>query len=340
MAQPALANTTPARAGSSRRWHNSLPAWIGQDAGFKGLCSSVRQTLQAIADACDPPKPGDGGSLTAAFGSKPLYEAAGCSRPTFWRHVKLLLAQGYVVQLGRGGTIGSSTYGNVYAVPGRRGCLDSRRCQPRMMRMVRHDDGKFRPEVLEPGVQATLWGPQEAVDNLSDSCEQPPSCSQPSIKTRREGSSQNETTPSQNETPPYPHESPNEKNHGGLTENRQRHRTGKGNNNNGARTEKPQQRRRRRGRTHVDADDLTSMPHLLNLFKAFVDQGVVQDGQNSRLEFVAMAEHVLSYRDHDGDPPKDPAAMFASNVRNGRWLWITDTHREAARRRLREFTQR
>ncbi len=328
MAEPAHAITTPARAGSSRHWHNSLPAWIVQEAGYQGLGSSVRQTLQVIANACDPPKPCGDGSLTAAFGSKPLYEAAGCSRPTFWRHVKRLLAHGYVVQLGRGGTIGSATYGNAYGVPGCRGGLDSRRCQPRMMRMVRHDDGKLRPEVIEPGTQATLWGGDQT-------CEQLASYSQPSIKMRRGGSSHNETTPSQNETPPYPHESPNEKNHGGLTENRQR-RPAERQNNNGARRERPQRRRRRSG-THVDTDELSSTEGLLRLFRAYCQAGVVGDSQHERLQFFAMAEHVLAYRDDNGHPAKNPAAMFASNVRKGRWLWCTPSHTGAAQRRLRRY---
>ena len=337
MAQSALANTTPARAGCSRRWHNSLPAWIVQDAGYERLSQSVRQTLHAIADTCDPPSPHGDGSLTVAFGGQPLNEAAGCSGRTFWRHVKLLIGTGYVVLLGRGGAYGGRTYGNQYGLPGRRGALDERGCRQRLQRMVRHDDGAWRPVVIEPGTQATLWGPQDSVDNLSDSCAQLPSCPQPPCHSVTGGSDSLSRGPCQSVTPPYPHESPYEKNHGGLTENRHPRTTGNQNNNGAGRQR--QQRRHRRGGIHIDSGDLASTPHLLNLFRAYCEKGIVRDSEDDRMEFFAMAEHVLAYRDHEGRPPKNPEGMFASNVRQARWLWVTEQHRQAAQRRLREFLQ-
>ena len=90
----------------------------------------------------------------------------------------------------------------------------------------------------------------------------------------------------------------------------------------------------------MDPDDLASTPPLLNLFQAYCVKGIVGNGPHDRLQFFGMAEHVLSYRDGDGRPAADPAAMFASNVRKGRWLWVTENHRQAAQRRLREFLQR
>ncbi len=237
---------------AARRWHNQLPAWILQDPNFKQLRQQFRHTLQAIANACDAPS-SSGGSLRVAFGGRELIEAAGCSPATFWRHCKRLEQLGYVVLLGRGGTIGSRNYGNQYGIPGRPGGLDHCRCRHEWRRMVRGPDGKLRPEVVRPGEQPSLWSPT------------PKKWDGGSLKVGR-GSSHSETPPSH--IPPPGYETTM------VSSNRS---TAK--------------KRTAQAYWRVPAGALDNPRSLMDLFAEAVDLGIIAGSDHARLYFVSAAVH-------------------------------------------------
>jgi len=151
-----------------------IPPWIVGDENFHKLKSPQKHTLQGICNSCNEStlchasdlcheselahaSPGAVRDLVGAFGGQPLMEACGCNPRTFWRHLKKLEALGYVVTLSRGGTIGGKNYGNQYGVPGQRGSLQPRRANREMRRMIRGADDRFRPDVIQPGDQITIW---------------------------------------------------------------------------------------------------------------------------------------------------------------------------------------
>lgn len=108
--------TYAARHLDPRPWHNRLPVWILADDAKRPqrhrLKASHWRTLQAIADRCDAPDAA--GNLAGAFGGGPLAESAGCSLRSLWNHVNRLERLGYVITLGRGGTIGRRKIGRAH----------------------------------------------------------------------------------------------------------------------------------------------------------------------------------------------------------------------------------
>jgi hypothetical protein len=137
-----------------RSWHNELPQGICVTASYQGLTGSLRRTLQIIADCCQAQPDG---SLVGAFGGRVLIERIACSRATFWRHVAALTRCGLLVVISRGGTVDGRNYGNVYAIPATPGGLEGYRVSRRMQRMIRGDDGRYRPQIIEAGQQAVFW---------------------------------------------------------------------------------------------------------------------------------------------------------------------------------------
>ncbi len=137
------------------RWRNELPAWIVADAAWPELRAGVRRTLQAIADACDPPDAL--GNLIGCWGGRHLVRAAEISTRTLWRHVGRLERCGFLVCLGSGYVYDGRNFGNRYGIPANRGALDSRRQQRGLQRMIRDANGKHRPSRIEPGEQGELF---------------------------------------------------------------------------------------------------------------------------------------------------------------------------------------
>ncbi|MBN2560273.1 MAG: hypothetical protein JXQ75_05020 [Phycisphaerae bacterium] len=290
MAEPALRldqHSVP------HQWHNHLPTWILQDAEYLRLRPQLRQTLQAIADACDAPAAD--GSLLGAFGGAELIQRIGCSRGTFFRHLKRLEAAGFVVTICRGGVVFRRTIANTYAIPGSPDALAHRRVTRRQVQMLRDEDGHYRPRVLRPGDQATLWrteGPKEGQGVVS----------------KRDGGSVSLTLPQcQTETLPSPRPSPSEKDHGAS----HAIRCVRG--------------RRLRG---VTLEDLQDLERLRRLFLEAEKLGLVSHCEADGIRFVAMAEHALRLG-------RKPAALFASNVNQGRWLVITEEDEQRALKRIR-----
>lgn len=132
----------------------ALPAWITQASAWAKLPRSVRTTMARAAEAGDIEPDG---SIVGIFGGQPLAELCGVSIRTFWRHVKRLEAEGFILLLSRGGRINGREIGDVWGVPGSAGALDGRRQRRELRRMVRGEDGRWRPEVIRPGAQPTLW---------------------------------------------------------------------------------------------------------------------------------------------------------------------------------------
>ena len=310
MAQ-AVRQTQAAPRPQQGRWHNHLPAWITEDAGYRRLTPGYRQTLQAIADMCD--QPDQHGSLLGAFGGKGLIQRIGCSRSTFWQHVKRLEALGFVVPIARGGLLGLHgqagyrNIGNVYGIPGRRGGLDQRRSHREMRRMVRDQNGRIRRQVLRPGDQPTLWLAEELrprnVTTHRTFNRGSPKVGLPVVRNSDWGSP---------EIGHHHHHRPSPlwKNHGACAEQRR----------DGA-------RRRLR---HCTPEDLADTGRLLRLYEDSVERGVAQPGEHGRLIFVGAAERAL-------EEGRNPCALFADLVNRQRWMFVTIEHETRANERIKEY---
>ena len=108
-------------------WHNALPPWIRSDPAYLKLGQGFRMTLQTIANKCDAPPETGPQTLLVCFGGDQLYEACGCDRRTFQRHLRRLKGLGLVVELSHG----SGRQTSVYGIPGQRGELDGYQAQAR-----------------------------------------------------------------------------------------------------------------------------------------------------------------------------------------------------------------
>jgi len=295
MAAPARPIET---VGSSdrRRWHNHLPAWILADERYKNLSQGPANTLQAIADSCDPP--GRDGSLLVAFQGSTLFRKAKVSRRTFIRHLQRLEARGFVVFLGR-----THCGSNQWAIPGSPGALDPRRRpRERRQRMVR-DDGSSTFVTITPGSQMTFVFPAPRGHPLPPKVchsDTPPVsiCHTPCVNLSHP-LCHSVTQPSSNP-------SSNGKSHG-----------------DGDGVLQPQKRRL----PNITIDDLTDIHRLLELHKEAINRGLSQAGESGRILFVAMAEHALN-------AASNPCAMFARNVNRGFWRSITQADEDRAVSRL------
>jgi hypothetical protein len=299
MGDPALTY----RAADAPVWHNHLPGWIIASSPYAAYRQSLRLTLQAIADHCGPALPD--GSLVGAIGGDALLRAAGCSRSTFWRHLRRLIGDRLVVPIGLGGNFGGINYSNEYGVPGNPTALDHRRVNRRMRHMVRGEDGKRRPVTLPLGEQAYFFPKDAGCDILpcmrrSKNETAPQNETGGSVKVRRPAC-QNDTSPS--------YGSVDGKTHGhGVS--RQKGRRGKNS-----------QLR------HVTAAELRDTPALLELFADAIARGLAEDSEYERLTFVATAEYALRVG-------VSPPALFASLINAGWKLRFAGQDEDQARRRL------
>jgi len=315
----------------------SFPAWLETSDDYASLSPHLRRTLHAISDLCTKCEPD--GSLTGAFGGRQLYEQAGCSRRTLFRHITTLEAMGLIVTLARGGVIGTMNYGNIYGIPGKPGALDIRRCDRRMIRMVKGNDGKHRPQVVKSGDQMAIWPTSDRDSNTPP----PPDRPQAVHPVHNPVDNLSTTTPSRavrvvpNGTGVVPNGTPSGS--GVLqTFNYQ---------SEGVSPCKPTVRRSRvvpgvkglpgvRGEptmANVVVDDLRDTDRLLGLFADAVSRGMVSQSDQDRIRFVAAAVHSLRIGDK-------PAALFASTVRNGRWLFISQDDESNAQRMLATHARR
>lgn len=279
------------------RWHNHLPEWILTSPNYRSLRPAMRATLQAIADRCD--RPDGAGNLMSGFGGAELSRSLGISRATWWRHISTLERHGLLVLIARGGAIRRHNTANLYAIPGADGALDTRRAKRRVQIMRRCDDGALRPEVVSPGTTPTFWrdGCTQGVVSKRDGG---------SLKMRR-GSSQNETQPSPLPSPSH------RKNHDGVSAETKRADGGRA--------------PRRPGIGHVTAEDLRSVERLRALYDRAVTLRLAPDCEDGWRMFVGAAEHALR-------KGKNPPALFASIVADGRWLYVTARDEERAERRM------
>jgi len=147
------------------RWHNNLPGWIEADLAERPLRQGPRATLQAIANQCDGPKVGDTGApLLVCFGGEKLIACCGCSKSTFWTHLRILRECGYVVELRRGG----GKLASVYGIPGERGQLGPFRSAPdeKPRRWLKSDTETVRRLVSENRTLASKGdGGEQATGN-------------------------------------------------------------------------------------------------------------------------------------------------------------------------------
>lgn len=290
------------------RWHNPLPGWIVESAEYAGLTAGPRQTLQAIADSCDPPDAQ--GNLTGAFGR--LWQAAGCSKRSFWRHVRQLDLSGMICTLGHGGPHGMRCLNvtNTYGVPGRRGSLDHRKCRRTALQMLPSaEDGKHRPQVLQPGDQATFWPRAD----LTPRCRS--AARDTTVVSRCHQGSDTMTLPwCQTDTLPSdipsPEPDPLSKNH-----------------DHGGSKSRP------RGKKfpHVRREDLVDMKRLWHLFERLTEEGWIEHTGDDWLWTAGAAVHALRVG-------RKPEALFRSTVANcrERRLYVPAKDEEEGARRIKQ----
>ena len=79
---------------------------------------------------------------------------------------------------------------------------------------------------------------------------------------------------------------------------------------------------------HILVQDLRNTERLLQLYKQAVTAGLISHSEADRLNFVALAHHVLSYR------PENPGGLFTQLLRKRHFDYITQDDEDAAQRRL------
>jgi len=79
---------------------------------------------------------------------------------------------------------------------------------------------------------------------------------------------------------------------------------------------------------HILVQDLRNIERLLQLYEQAVTAGLLRHSEANRLNFVALAHHVLSYR------PENPGGLFSQLLRKRHFDYITQDDEDAAQRRL------
>lgn len=79
---------------------------------------------------------------------------------------------------------------------------------------------------------------------------------------------------------------------------------------------------------HILVQDLRDTTRLLQLYAHAVTAGLTGRSEADRLNFVALAHHVLSYR------PENPGGLFSQLLRKRHFDYITQDDEDAAQRRL------
>jgi len=295
--------------------HAAPPDWITADPALAGLRPGIVSTLRAIAAACwrDPTD----GHLVGAEGGDPLYRAAGISRSTFFRHLRVLEALGYVVCLSTGGVVNGRQYGNIYGIPARRGSLTPRACARRWQRMVQHLDGHWRPETIRPGEQPTLFPlgdpvhtPDTKAAEITEDNSQPCQSDTPPVSARH-GPRVSVTRPPCHTDTHHPmmgdHGMVNDHAHG---------------------VQKPVSCGGVAGGFRDIRDtELDSIPRLLVRFGEACEVGYMGGSDADRLRFCALAHYARRRGDR-------PAAMFAAMVRRAQWDRVAAVDEDWARATL------
>ena len=319
---------------TQRRFYRLLPEWIANHADHRELKQGPRNTLQGIANMCDPPD--QAGSLLGAYSGQKLFDACGISKSTFIRHIRTLERLGFVVKIGQGGQFGRYNVSNTYGIPGKPGALDDHRVHGPIYQRL-HDGHKLRMQKIEPGEQATFWhrdqltptaqpGPQDAQPKPRepehrDTLEE---CNRGGVKTpggvvsKTRGGSVNLTRGVVS------------KRHGGgvkLTHYQSPIGNPSKNQNHGCGTSELRTSMGRPRLPRITPDDLTDLDRLLELFDRVVLLGLVDGSEASRLTFVATALECVQVG-------ANPCALFAHRVGKGQWL-VTQSAEDEARRRLR-----
>jgi hypothetical protein len=79
---------------------------------------------------------------------------------------------------------------------------------------------------------------------------------------------------------------------------------------------------------HIRIEDLQDTDRLLQLHKQAVSAGLLSGSEADRLTFVALAQHVLSYR------PDNPGGLFIQLLRKRSFDYLTQDDEDRAQRRL------
>jgi hypothetical protein len=82
---------------------------------------------------------------------------------------------------------------------------------------------------------------------------------------------------------------------------------------------------------HVLVPDLHDLARLLLLYTQAVQAQLVDSSEADRLNFVALAQHVLRFQ------PKNPGGLFLQLLRHRRFAVITQAEEDHARRRLNTY---
>jgi hypothetical protein len=273
-----------------------LPRWILEHPAWAGLRPNLRWTLECMAAAGELQSDG---SITAIFGGVELIRSTGWARATFWTHLSVLQAAGFVVCLGQGGTFGGKNYPNQYGIPGHPGCMDDRRCARRMWATVLDEDGRRIRTVVQPGEQAVLFSGHTHVSK-------PAVTDSPSrIHT---GVVQNlddvQTTSRRSCMSCIPK--------GSQIQHENHEASGRA----------PADRARRWWR--VEAGDLGDVERLRDRYAEAVVRGIIENTEANWLRFMTAACHAIRVGQNN------PAGLFASIVRRGQWLWLTQADEDAA----------
>jgi len=80
--------------------------------------------------------------------------------------------------------------------------------------------------------------------------------------------------------------------------------------------------------THIVPLDLQETGRLLLLYEQAVDRGLIGPAEADRLTFVALAQHVLTYR------PANAGGLFQRLLTHRRFNFVTQDDEDAALQRL------
>jgi hypothetical protein len=229
-----------------------------------------------------------------AFGGIKLVAACGCCEKTFFNHVNLLVAIGFLVVLKRGGRVGSRNVGNVYGVPGAEGGLSHMSVKRMSHRMVVRLDGQWEPQVTQPGDIPGLWHKSIMEQSTNGACKNNKPVDKPACKNNRRGLYNPHTT--------IPSPSPNGKNHGVLRRDSQK---------------------KWAPLLNLTTVDLTEISTLVRLYDQCVDNGDMTGNEHNRIMFVGAACKAVRIADN-------PPALFVSTLHHGRLSFVAECDQDAA----------
>lgn len=301
-----------------------LPAWIQKDPRYLTMMTDelhlTLSTFASFAAWVDP-----AGSLRCILGGRPLEEARGLARSTFWSHRDKLMALGYLVKEAK-----KSGRENVYAIPGAPGALTGRATT--LQRWAPGLDGRTHLQVIHPGTQPQLWAgdiycppPAPAEPDGSDAPGRVAPGRPDGLRPGAGRVGQRHCAPAPNGSGFGSGSKSKNQNHGSGASKQGGERTGK--------------------LPKIEPADLADTARLLQLYELVIARGLLPQTEHSRHAFAALAEHALEYaaphRDRRGVmAPGNPCGLFAAEfarwVRHGQQRFISQKADERARLRLRE----